>query len=60
MSDTIKHTTGTIAAIGSGVGAITLQRVNEWGAMACWIIGCVAGLCTIHSWWRKWNKQNKK
>lgn len=58
MNDALKHTVGAATSIGGIVGAITLHDVNEAGTFACWIIGCAAGLCTIHSWWR--SHQNSK
>jgi hypothetical protein len=42
--------------MGSGWGAVTLESVNQWGSMACWVIGCVAGICTIHSWCKSHTK----
>jgi hypothetical protein len=59
MNDATKHTFGFTATLVSGAGAITLHDVNEWGSFACWVIGCVAGLCTIHSWWKKQHKHKK-
>ena len=59
MNDATKHTAGTLATILSGAGAVSLQRVNEYGSLACWMIGCAAGICTIHSWWVKHHKRRK-
>lgn len=56
MSDTLKHAGGFLASITLNIAGITLQRVNEFGACACWIIGCIAGLCTIQSWLAKRRK----
>ena len=56
-NDAAKHTLGFFTTTLSGVGAVSLQRVNEYGSLACWIIGCVAGLCTINSWWNKRRKR---
>lgn len=50
MNDTAKHSLGFIASIAANVSSISLHQVNEFGSFACWIIGCLAGLCTIHSW----------
>lgn len=60
MHDAIKHTVGTTIAGGGFFGAITLEKVNQYGATACWIIGCIAGLCTIHSWYEKRKKRKAK
>lgn len=40
-------------AIAGGTGGMTLSRINEYGSLACWVIGVFAGLCTIHSWLEK-------
>lgn len=60
MNDAGKHTAGFFATAVSGIGAVTLQQVNEYGSCACWIIGCVAGLCTIHSCWKKRHKHKDR
>ena len=60
MNDAIKHTAGTAMAGGGFFGAITLQRINEYGATACWVLGCIAAICTINSWWEKRKKRKAK
>ena len=60
MNDAIKHTAGTVFAGSGFVGAITLSKVNEYGALICWVLGSLAALCTIHSWWKGQIKKRKK
>ena len=60
MSDSFKHASGAMVAFAGGTGGMTLARVNEYGACVCWIIGTIAGLCTIHSWWLKRRKHKEK
>jgi hypothetical protein len=56
MSDHFKHTAGFLANIGSWFAGWKLTAVNEVGSLACWLIGCIAGICTIHSWWKSQQK----
>jgi len=60
MSDAVKHTTGTVFAVGAY--GITLAQMDHVISIICGIAGTIAAACTIHSWWRqrKKNQQHKK
>lgn len=47
-------------AFAGGAGGLTLAKINEYGSCACWIVGIVAGICTIHGWWEKRKKRKAK
>jgi len=60
MNDAIKHTTGTAFTAICWWQSVTLERVNAWVALVCGILGCIAAICTIHSWWKAHHKKPKK
>lgn len=47
-------------ALAGGTGGLTLAKINEYGSLVCWILGSVAAICTIHSWWEKRKKRKSK
>jgi hypothetical protein len=60
MNDTTKHSVGFLTTIASATGSLSLQGVNEWGSLICWLVGTAAGICTIHSWVKKQKRDKDK
>ncbi|MDE2100958.1 MAG: hypothetical protein KGL39_27175 [Patescibacteria group bacterium] len=52
----VKHFGVLIVSWGGLFGAITLERLNQYAALACATLGCIASIFTIYHRIKQWKK----